>query len=224
MPTTIEGAVVFIALVAPGLLFEIGLSRGANHLRRSLADRVLRFLAWSLMAHVVLFPVTVALYRMTAGDLTHVGVLPIIALWGWLLVLAGGPYWAGTSISGLTADDGRPAHGWRRKVARAAFGRGPEPLAWHWLWKHSEPAGGFVRVRLRDSGDWIVGQWVYSADDPDDLLIDRYRCSRRTGELKLDDQGLALTLGWRTLVRVCDLDRIEFQPGPNAEDGSDERT
>lgn len=219
MPTTIEGAAVFVALVAPGLLFELGLSQGANYLRRGWADRLLRFFAWSALVHVVSFPASVAVYRTTQEGLVNAGIVSVGLLWVWLMTLALGPYYIGISLGREVPREKLAASGWRAKTARwrakaahAVFGDGPEPLAWNWLWKRSQPGGGYIRVRLRESGDWIAGQWAYAADDPDDLLIDRFRCSRLTGELKLDDEGLAETLGWRTLVRVSDLDRIEFQP------------
>ena len=63
MPTSLEALVIFAALIAPGLMFEVGAEKKAPYLRTDLGERLFRFIATSVLFHAVLAPVTYSVWR-----------------------------------------------------------------------------------------------------------------------------------------------------------------
>lgn len=203
VPTTFGSLGILLIAVAPGLLFEVGLARRLNYLRRPLADRLLRFVAWSLMFNVLLLPGTVAVAKAVPREVGAVSGGGVLLIWMWALSLTVLPYALGSWAAQRA--------GWLRT---ALLGRDPAPLAWHLLWEDlGEVEGVYVRVRLRESGSWVAGLWSYSSDEPEDLLLSpRVLCDPSTGELDVDPaSGVPTVIEWGMLLRTSDLDIIEVQ-------------
>lgn len=204
VPDSFSSAVLFFALVAPGLLFEVGLARRLNYLRRSLADRLLRFVAWSLLLDALLLPLIVVVASQVPRDVDVIGGGDLVLLWVFAVFLTVGPFLLGSRI----AQSGSRVRHW-------FLGRDPAPLAWHELWGGlPRDRDTYLRVRLREGGTWIAGRWAYSSDEPEDLLLaPRVECDPVTGAIAVDPEtGYPQVVQWNALLRASDLDRIEVQP------------
>jgi hypothetical protein len=202
--------IAFLALVGPGLLFEVGLARSLNYLRRPLSDRVLRFGAWSLLWHACLLPATVVLVLGLPGDpdLTELG-----GAWFWFLAVTLVPWLMGLLIGRYATSEGR--------LRDLVLGKDPAPLAWHQLFESAQDGEAWIRVRFRDGG-WIAGKWAFSSDEPEDLLLaPRVQCDPMNGSIQLDSEGKVQLIDWQALIRVADLDRLELQAIPTGDEDAD---
>ena len=145
MPTTLDGLVVALLFVAPGLHFELGIERQVGYWRTNLSDRLLRFFIWSVAFQALAAPVTYWVWdRYLRDD-------PAIrfdgALWGVLLAYVVVPLALGLSVGYAV----RRQRAWTRWVV----GKDPAPTAWDWLWSREVHGSAYVRVKLK-SGGWAA--------------------------------------------------------------------
>jgi hypothetical protein len=204
-PDSLPAAAVFLLFLAPGLLFELGLARRLTYLRRPLADRILQFVAWSMLLNALLLPVSAYVVRNVPDEVRSWDGGDWLLAWSAGLAATAGPFLAG----GFVARSKGRLKGW-------VLGADPAPLAWHRLWETmADASDAYVRVRLRESGTWVAGRFVYSSDEPADILLSpRIRCDPVTGELLLDADGRLQTVAWYALVTCDDIDRLEAQDHP----------
>lgn len=207
MPTSTEALIIALLFLAPGLLYDSGLTRSAPYRRPDSGERLWRAFANSLIFQVATLPLTFLVWRRYGPiDLSHAAVSAVLVLG----VVAGAyvavPY--GTGV----------LRGQRIR------GRASEtPSGWDHAFRHLA-GGGYVRVRLR-TGEWIAGLYAhldghappYASGYPSDptaylpALVD---VDPVTGVILLDDAGRAHVREWGVLLRAEDCERIEFQAMP----------
>ena len=218
MPTTVEGLLLALLFVAPGLLFELGLERRLPYWRTPVADRVLRFFATSLLLHLLAAWPTYRLwhaYFSSANTLRAHRNLPWplwVAAAAYLLV----PFVLGYILGGLVRKGAR--------LTSLVIGMDPAPKAWDAVFGPRDRAG-YVRVRFT-SGTWMGGIWgsdlgpngsAFASSFPateDFYLPISVLVNASTGELVLDDQGQAQTRYWGLLIERSKIDVLEFQAFP----------
>lgn len=229
---TLQGLVVGLGFLVPGIVFELGIERVVGYWRTSLADRVFRFFAESVALQAIAAPVTYVVLR-------HYGVLPFKAsatFWpqltdryshvpwfAWLAAVAYVlvPFLLGFGAGSLVrlSPDG--------VLARVLVGRDLPPRAWDYLFS-LHPAG-VVRARMKD-GHWVAGLYGRTEDErragyassypaSEDLYLStRIEIDPMTGEVATRD-GRPITLPWALLLRREDVDVLELfeaereQPG-----------
>ena len=215
IPSTLEGAALLLAFVAPGLLYEQGVERSLGYWRTSLPDRVLRFFIESVLLQTVAAPAAYGVWhRYVRGgfDPPKADLLLYITLLGYVLVPVG---------LGLVVGSGvrrHPDAWWVRPV----FGLDPAPRAWDYLF--SSTPTGYIRARLKNDQRWVAGVFAvtsvgsrggYASSTPEreDIYLPlQLKCDNTTGELELDPSGSPITLQWGILISRADVDVIESQP------------
>lgn len=183
LPTTWTALLLLALAVLPGATFTFALERQAGLYGVALADRLLRFVAASLVFDAVYAWPAYAAYRAWfAGE--PFGGGQFAAAWSGAVVAAVVPAVAGTLLGVLYATRrSRSGAAWARRLLpparearllRALLGRAPEPRAWDFVFSAAKPA--YLRVRTTD-GSWIGGRFAgasYAGGYPDaaDLLIE----------------------------------------------------
>jgi hypothetical protein len=202
LPTSLGSLGIFLAVVAPGLLFELGLARRLTYLRRPLVDRALQLVAWSLLIGAMLLPLSAYVVRNVPDDIGRWDGGDWWLAWWAGLVVTLGSFVAGELVARSTG-----------RVKAWVLGSDPAPLAWHKMWETMAAAEhAYVRERLRESGTWIAGRLRYSSDEPGDLLLaPRLQCDPQTGELLLDGEGQLEPIDWQSWISCDDIDRLEAQ-------------
>lgn len=213
-PSTFVGLLIALVAVLPGALYVWAYERQSTARGVTLADRTLRFVAASVVLHLLLAWPEYGLYRLAlhGGDRLAVGQFAVA--WFWLILVTVVPYGAGTILGGLYAT--RSAReGWERvrrrlpaereeRLLRVMLGRDPAPRAWDHLF--SERPAAYLRVRTPE-GHWIAGQFAeasYAGGFPHDrdlLLEQAWEVDQETGVL--GERGLgypvylpASSIGW----------------------------
>jgi hypothetical protein len=183
---------VIVLAIAPGLMFELGIERQVSFWRSKLSDRLFRFLAWSLLVHAALFPVT--LHLLPSID----GARPADMLeeWTWAWAWAGTvlylvlPFWAGSRVGSAVID--------RKDWVEGIVGFDRAPRAWDDLFLNHD-AELVVIVQSRRDGSWVGGMFgkderlkPYAAsfpEAPDLVLGPLIEVNPMTGDIVLDDHG-----------------------------------
>jgi hypothetical protein len=209
---TFQGALVIMVVLLPGALSTWGFEREVGSWGVGLADRLLRFVAWSAALHALAAPITLWAWKrfVHSGRLLR-GDLP----WGlWPVVLA---YIAVPFALGLLL-----GRGTRRRWpwVRTLIGGHPSPTAWEHLFGHDPQ--GTIRIRLK-SGSYVAGLYVYLDEahksyasayphSPMDLwLVKGVPVDPSTGEFVPGGQALDAGL----LVRYDEIETLEFIPNPD---------
>lgn len=217
MVDTFQGVFVILVALLPGALSTWGFEREiGSSWSVGLADRFLRFVAWSVVLHVVAAPATFWLWRyyLHEGRLARAEV----SWWLWLLAIA---YVVVPLAGGLLLGRGTQAGwGWARWLA----GRHPAPTAWEHFFGQNEE--GTLRIRLK-SGKYVAGVYAalsggveqsYAAaypHEPLDLwLVRAVAVDPDTGEFQLDAGGSPLVLGSGMLLRYDEIEFLEFFSSP----------
>jgi hypothetical protein len=220
---TVQGLVIGLGFLVPGIVFELGIERVVGYWRTSLADRLFRFFAESVIFQAIAAPLTYLVLR-------HYAVLPSgrhSTLWGqathryghlpWLAWLAGVGYVLVPFVLGFGAGSLVRAvpDGW---LSRVLVGRDLPPRAWDYLF--SRHPAGIVRARMKD-GHWVAGLFTSTEDDArigyassfpaaEDLYLPiRVEIDPGTGEVRTDG-GRPVTLPWALLLRRDDVDLLEI--------------
>jgi hypothetical protein len=188
MPSTIVGLFIVVVAVLPGVVYTLSFERQASGFGVTLADRTLRFIAVSVVFHLVFAWPEYGLFRATLADhdpsdpiltgqftLLWFAAAAIVVLPAIAGTIIGGPYRTRTTRSGwcwirrgLRLSEER-----ERKLLKIVLGPDPAPRAWDHLF--SERPDIYVRVRTTD-GKLMAGTFAkrsYAAgfpNDPDLLL------------------------------------------------------
>ena len=185
VPSTVVGVLVLVAAVLPGLAYTLAFERQAGDFGATLADRTLRFVAGSVIFHILAGWPEYWLYRTTLAGGNKILSGQFALLWLGLVIAMTLPFAAGTYLGTLYGTRSRRT-GWRRMLLRLALGPGVAPRAWDDLF--SERPDIYLRVRTTD-GTWLAGLFAsrsYAAgfpQDPDLLLEQAYQVDPATGEL-----------------------------------------
>lgn len=165
-PDTPVGLLILIASVLPGALYTWAFERQVSSFGVTFADRLLRFVALSLLFHLVLGWPEFLLYRalVTAH---HVASGQFAAVWEAGLLVFAVPAGVGTVLGGLYATRST-RQGWTRvrrrltpaaeeRILRVALGRMPAPRAWDDVF--SDRPTAYVRIWTAD-GAWVAGRFA----------------------------------------------------------------
>lgn len=214
MPDTFEALLIAILIVVPGATFVWGMEKVTGAWGAKAGDRVLRFVAISVIVHAFLSPLTYELYR----DYVHTNYLrdakPLpTSIWYGLIAYALLPFVLGSWVGRALNE--------RRPIITAIFGRQADaPRAWDYVFS-GEP-GGYVRLLLKTNPPiWVAGAFAtteqgqrsYAATYPEDgdlYLASRIHCHPDTGEILTDGRGRPTLLDGGLLVRWGEIQYLEF--------------
>jgi len=176
---------VIVVAVLPGLIYTLAFERQAGGFGVTLADRTLRFIAVSVVFHIVAAWPEYWLYRVSLAGRGDVRAGQFALLWTALILAVAVPAWAGTRIGSLYR--GRSTlTGWRAKLLRLLLGPSIAPRAWDNYF--SERPDVYLRIRTT-ANTWLAGLFAsrsYAAgfpQDPDLFLEEAYAVDPLTGEL-----------------------------------------
>lgn len=183
-PTSIAALLILVAAVLPGAMYTWAFERQASGYGVTLADRVLRFIATSVLFHLVFGWPEYFLYRIAFSSGRHLAAGQFAAAWTGALLVVGLPAAVGTIIGGLYATR-TTRDGWQRirrrlspaaevRLLRIALGRTPAPRAWDDLFSNHPTV--YLRIRTTD-GPVVAGLFAnksYAAGYPDspDLYLE----------------------------------------------------
>ena len=210
MPETFQSLGVLALALLPGALYVWAFERQAGAWGVRFSDRVFRFVGVSALMHVLIAPITYALWidfvasgRLAAGDVP-------LALWIVPLLYVGAPIGFGTVVGMGTRS--------RRRWTRFFTGPNPAPRAWDHLFA-GRPEG-WIRLRMK-SGVWLGraftrrtdGTRSYAAGYPEeqDLYVaEAVEVDPETGSFILDGEGKPVSRGSSILVRWGEVDYLDF--------------
>lgn len=216
-PTSIVALGIVIIAVLPGSMYTWAFERQVSAYGVTLADRVLRFIAISLIFHVILGWGEYWLFRAAfAGE--EFGGGQFAAAWLAVTLLVAVPAIAGTITGGLyaTRSDREEEWAWLRRglsperedrVLQFLLGRAPAPRAWDNLF--SDRPNLYVRIETTD-GTPLGGRFAdnsYAGGFPHepDLYLEE--------EWALDEDGnLTQGLGYPVYIPSGQIARMEIVP------------
>lgn len=208
MPQTVQALTVVVLGLLPGALLVWAFERQVGRWGIGATDRILRFVGWSAIFHVLVAPATVGLWRSQWPRLVDGRSLP---WWLWAVAVA---YVAVPIVCGTLVGRGTRSG---RDMARFFAGPDPAPRAWDHLF--GIQADGWVRAKLK-SGPWLGGAFAnangrrsYAAGYPEksDLyLAAAVDVDPETGEFLLDDDGGVVLRPGGLLVRWEEVEYLEF--------------
>lgn len=167
VPSTAVGLLIVLVFVLPGSVFTWAVERQTSAYGVTFADRVFRFIAVSVIFHLVLAWPEYALYRAAVAGRDEVLTGQFALLWVGLVLLVALPALIGTLLGGLYAtrterNGWGPLRRWLTPAGEArlltvALGRTPAPRAWDNFF--SERPTKYLRVRLADD-TWASGRFA----------------------------------------------------------------
>ena len=192
-PPSVMSLGIVVAAILPGSMYTWGFERQVSAFGVTLADRVLRFIAISVLFHLVLGWGEYWGWRVAfAGDRFGGGQFAVA--WAVVAVLVLVPAALGTLVGGLWATrTNREGWSWARRalgdreevLTRVAVGRAPAPRAWDQIF--SERPSVYVRVKTVTGDDvgGVFAQNSYAGGYPhgDDLLLEQAYSLRENGAL-----------------------------------------
>jgi hypothetical protein len=177
LPSNIAALLVVIVAVLPGATFTWGFERQAGQFGVGLADRTLRFVAVSVLWHLILGWPEYLLYRVAFNG-RNFSTAQFAAAWGAVLLLTAVPAATGSFLGSLyakrnTGEQPKAIHRAfggpkRKRVFEYIVGHERAPRAWDDLF--SEHPTIYIRVRTTD-GAWLAGLFAkqsYAAGYPND--------------------------------------------------------
>jgi hypothetical protein len=199
-------AILLIAII-PGGIYIWTVERIVGRWGVGFSDRLFRFIGVSVGFHVLIAPVTYAIWY---GYLRHGARLPEskLPLWLWPVALAFVLVPACVGI--LVGAAYRRGDRWAKLVSGSAA-----PTAWDALFG-TDPAG-WVLMRLK-SGAWVGGAYAagsYSGGFPepaDIFLSEEYRVDQDSGEFEPGADRNGVPVGYGLLVRWDEIEYLEFAP------------
>lgn len=170
LPSTLAGLLVALVAILPGSVYTWAYERQSTAFGVTLADRTLRFLAASVVFHLILAWPEYALYRWALADAEEFAVGQFVVSWFLVLLVTGIPYAVGTLLGGLYASRSTRA-GWTKvrdrlspereaRVLQFVLGRDPAPRAWDHVF--AERPAVYLRVKTVN-GDWVAGAFTDSS-------------------------------------------------------------
>lgn len=215
MPDTIEALGVALFFLTPGLLFELGVERTVGYWRTSLADRVLRFFAYSVIwSTVASLPLWWVWTRWASAwyEQRTFGPLQWLLLVAWVLIPA---------TFGVIIGKANNA-GVLRLLVGILLGEKNVPTGWDAAFGTSSQ---IVRARLPD-GRWVAGLYIDDPSVPGGSLASAFPnrpevfCEHSvdidpdTGKMGRNADGSLKTRPVGLLLRWESLDVIEVIPVP----------
>jgi hypothetical protein len=205
-PATLVALCVVVLVVLPGSMYTWAYERQASSYGVTFADRTLRFIAVSVIFHLVFGWIEYGVYRLLTTDATPLTTGQFAMAWAGLVVLVAAPAFGGSVLGGLYASR-TERNGWwllRRlltperetRLLSAALGRAPAPRAWDNLF--SERPNAYLRIRLVD-GTWVGGRFAgdsYAGGFPHDgdlYLEEAWEVDQETGAF-VGETGLGIPL------------------------------
>lgn len=214
IPTSVVALGIVVLAVLPGSMYTWAFERQVSAYGVTLADRVLRFIALSVLFHVLLGWGEYWLFRSAfMGE--HFGGGQFAAAWAAVTLLVAVPAIAGTITGGLYATRSNRDTEWtwlRRRVTptqearllRFLLGRSPAPRAWDNLF--AERPTAYLRIETVD-GTALAGLFAdasYAAgfpNDPDLYLEQAWSVT--------DDGSLGNPLGYPMYIPAGQIARME---------------
>src|SRR4051794_26011104 len=170
-PGTFNALIILVVAFVPGAAYVWAFERQAGPYGVTLADRMMRFLAASIVVHLFFGWFEYLAWRSALRHDDNLDVAQFAMLWASALVVIGTPTLVGWALGSLYAtrnaratqherlrrvlhldgEDGAPreAH-----LLEMALGRAPAPRAWDHLFGSSPSA--LIRMQLQ-SGGWVGG-------------------------------------------------------------------
>ena len=150
MISTFQGLGVFLLALWPGAAYTFAFERRVGSFGITVADRLIRFFAASVVFQALLAGPTVIVYR----DYIANGRLQRGHVNAWAVEAVALAYVIFPILCGTLVGWGHNK-GWR--WARLVGGEAPEPRAWDHLWRRQRQRdGAIVRIKLK-SGPWVAG-------------------------------------------------------------------
>jgi hypothetical protein len=238
-PNTFEALAILIVAFLPGAAYVWAFERQAGPYGVTLADRMMRFLAASIVVHLAFGWVEYLAWRVA---LQHDGldVAQFALVWGATIVVIGVPTAVGWALGSLYATRnarttrharlrktfglaGDAGAGRESSILQIALGRAPAPRAWDHVFGSSPSA--LVRMQLHNDA-WIGGLFgdaSYASGYPEtsgDIYLERSMQMDEDGAFSHDEQENLIDVGAGILVRwdeVRVLDFFEFPEDADAE-------
>jgi branched-subunit amino acid ABC-type transport system permease component len=222
-PSTVAGFLLLVAVVLPGAIYQWAFERQVSAFGVSFADRLLRFVAVSVIFHLILGWPEYLVYRLLRDE-PHPYVAQFAAAWIMVLAIVAFPAVAGSMLGGLYASkQTREGWSWARRwlsasteerLLRAALGRTPAPRAWDHLF--SDRPTVYLRVRTVD-GDWLAGRFAgrsYASGFPHevDLYLEEAWEVDDDGQLGKSGLGYPLWIPGRQIAWVEVVDQVPTEP------------
>lgn len=216
LPTSVITLAIVIVAVLPGSMYTWAFERQVSAFGVTLADRVLRFIAISLLFHLVLGWAEYGLFRLAfSGSEFNAG--QFAAAWFAVLLVVAIPAVLGTVTGGLYATrNTREGWAWlRRHVAqenehaflRLVLGRTPAPRAWDNMF--SDRPTVYLRIQTTD-GAAVAGLFADDSyaggfpNEPDLYLEQAWEMA--------DDGSLTQPLGYPVYIPAGQIARMEIVP------------
>ncbi|HWL37946.1 MAG TPA: DUF6338 family protein [Frankiaceae bacterium] len=183
VPTTWTALLLLVVAVLPGAMFTFGFERQVSAYGATLADRVLRFVAVSVVFDLLYaWPAYLAYQAWLDGE--PVGAGQFAVAWLGVAATTGVPAGVGWALGGLYSTR-RARDGWEwirrwlppereKRLLDLALGATPAPRAWDDLFSHRPTA--YLRI-LCTNGRWVggaFGEASYAGGFPNeaDLVIE----------------------------------------------------
>lgn len=230
LPQSFTALLVVVVAVLPGSVYTWAYERQASPYGVTLRDRMLRFIAVSLLFHLVLAWPEWAIYRIAVYGQGLLQPERFAVLWAGMMFLVAIPGGMGTALGGLYATR-TTRHGWRwirswlpehreEQLLRIMLGRTPAPRAWDDLF--SDRPNVYVRVRTFE-GVWIAGRFAghsYAGGFPyqTDLLLEQaWSIDQETGELGETGLGYSVYIPavWIAWMEILPEQEDEGKAKPN---------
>lgn len=217
-PTSVTAIAIVVAAVLPGSVYIWAYERQASAWGVTLADRSLRFVAVSLLFHLVLGWPEFLLYHL-AYEKVPSATGRFAMAWAAVFLGVAAPGAFGTVLGGLystrTSRDGwallrrRLSPERESQLLRLLLGRTPAPRAWDFLF--SDRPSVYLRIRTTD-GSWLAGVFAsasYAGGFPqatDLLLEEAWSIDARDGTLGPTGLGYPVyvaadQIAWLEVVR-----------------------
>ncbi|RIJ77943.1 hypothetical protein D1871_04470 [Nakamurella silvestris] len=213
---TFQALVVALVALVPGALYTITYERLGGHFATGIGDRLVRFLAASVVFAALLSGLAYALYdkyvrsgRLSSGEGISWFSVQVVAVGYVMIPVLGG--WACA----------RALKKWPK--LEALLGSNQNPRAWDHAWNLAGSMHALVRIRLK-SGTWIGGLYGRSqggrnssasavADKEDLFLSIVLLIDDENGEFELDTDGRVQPATPRRgiLLRWDEIELIEIQ-------------
>lgn len=225
VPTSVVALAIVVIAVLPGSMYTWAFERQVTAYGVTLADRVLRFVAISLIFHVLLGWGEYWLFRAAfAGE--DFGGGQFAVAWAGVLLLVAIPVLVGAATGGLYATrNSRDEHwSWLRRglsprvedrVLQFLLGRTPAPRAWDNLF--SERPNLYVRIETVD-GTPLAGRFADASyaggypNEPDLYLEEAFALN--------EDGSLADSLGYPVYIPSGQMARMEIVPQQGEENAT----
>jgi hypothetical protein len=240
-PNTFDALAILVVAFVPGAAYVWAFERQAGPYGVTLADRMMRFLAASVVVHVAFGWFEYVAWRIALRDGDHLDVAQFAALWAAAVVVVGAPTAVGWALGSLYASRNARTTRYARLRKRfglageggaareatliaTALGRAPAPRAWDHVFGSSPSA--LVRMQLINDV-WVGGLFgdaSYASGYPEtsgDIYLERSVRMEEDGDFTHDADDNLVEVGAGILVRWEQVRLLDFFEYPE-EDTDDE--